>query len=195
MAGSPAEPGVVDESPFGPPGSVLGASGSVSGSHVYADNGLYTVTVTLIAAGVAYAYYGVATDTDRIVLEEPLIQGESYDLPEIAVINSGDVRGIYEVQIGYKTAQREIKPPAEWFTFNPQTMTLGPDEHQFVSISVTIPAEAETGDYFAYVESFLAYGLVDGQSVWVGMSVGTALPFRVISPTPTPLYTFPLYLN
>ena len=35
----------VSESPFGPPGSNAGASGSVSGSHVYADNGVYTVVV------------------------------------------------------------------------------------------------------------------------------------------------------
>ncbi|HUU63653.1 MAG TPA: hypothetical protein VMX96_07035, partial [Dehalococcoidia bacterium] len=97
--------------------------------------------MTLIVSTVASAAsWGVATDTARIVLECPLIQGESYDLPEIAVINSGDGRGIYEVHIGYMPGQTDIKPPAEWFTFNPQTMTLDPDEHQFVSISLTIPA-------------------------------------------------------
>jgi PKD repeat protein len=36
---------VVTESPFGPPGSTAGANGTVAGSHVYADNGTYTVTV------------------------------------------------------------------------------------------------------------------------------------------------------
>ncbi|MBI5284542.1 MAG: hypothetical protein HY874_05555 [Chloroflexi bacterium] len=35
----------VSESPFGPPGSSSGAAGSVSASHVYADNGVYTVLV------------------------------------------------------------------------------------------------------------------------------------------------------
>jgi len=39
--------GVVSESPFGPPGSTGGANGTVSGSHVYADNGTYTVTLTV----------------------------------------------------------------------------------------------------------------------------------------------------
>ncbi len=155
---------------------------------------LGAVTMTLIVGAVTSAAgYGVATNTARIVLEEPLIRGESYDLPQIAVINSGDGRGIYEVRIGYRTGQREIKPPAEWFTFNPQTMTLEPDEHQLVSISLTIPAEAETGAYFAYVESRLAYALVDGESVPMGISVGTELPFQVISPTvtstPTPTPT------
>ncbi len=39
--------GSVTETPFGPPGSLLGANGSAAGSHVYADNGTYTVTVTV----------------------------------------------------------------------------------------------------------------------------------------------------
>jgi parallel beta-helix repeat protein len=41
------ESGTVTESPFGPPGSTSGANGTVYGSHVYADDGTYTVTVTV----------------------------------------------------------------------------------------------------------------------------------------------------
>src|SRR2546428_1209507 len=41
--GTVTETGMVTESPFGPPGSTAGANGTVSGSHVYADNGSYTV--------------------------------------------------------------------------------------------------------------------------------------------------------
>jgi hypothetical protein len=43
--GTPTEPATVTESPFGPPGSTAGMAGTLSGSHVYADNGSYTVTV------------------------------------------------------------------------------------------------------------------------------------------------------
>jgi hypothetical protein len=43
--GSAPDVGVVTETPFGPPGSTAGMDGTVTGSHVYADNGLYTVTV------------------------------------------------------------------------------------------------------------------------------------------------------
>lgn len=45
--GSPLEAGVVTEVPFGSPGSTSGTDGTVDGSHVYADNGAYTVTVTV----------------------------------------------------------------------------------------------------------------------------------------------------
>ncbi|MFH1723208.1 MAG: PKD domain-containing protein [Elusimicrobiota bacterium] len=44
--GTAVEAGAVTESPFGPPGSVAGVDGSIAlGSHVYADNGLYTAEV------------------------------------------------------------------------------------------------------------------------------------------------------
>ena len=46
--GAATEPGAVTESPFGPPGSTTGADGSVFGSHIYADNGTYTVKVTVM---------------------------------------------------------------------------------------------------------------------------------------------------
>ncbi len=42
--GTTTEAGVVTESPFGPPGSTAGANGTVAKTHVYADNGAYTVT-------------------------------------------------------------------------------------------------------------------------------------------------------
>src|SRR2546425_3252677 len=35
------------EAPFGPPGSVTGLHGTITGSHTYAANGVYTVTLTV----------------------------------------------------------------------------------------------------------------------------------------------------
>ncbi len=43
--GTSTDAGAVTESPFGPPGATTGANGSVAGSHVYADNGTYAVTI------------------------------------------------------------------------------------------------------------------------------------------------------
>ena len=45
--GSPVETALVTESPFGPRGSTAGADGAVSGNHIYADNGIFTVTETV----------------------------------------------------------------------------------------------------------------------------------------------------
>jgi PKD repeat protein len=43
--GSPVDVGIVTESPFGPPGSTSGMDGTISSSHVYGDNGVFTVTI------------------------------------------------------------------------------------------------------------------------------------------------------
>ena len=45
--GTPTEDATIDETPFGPPGSTEGLDGTVSGTHVYGDNGTYTVTVSI----------------------------------------------------------------------------------------------------------------------------------------------------
>jgi hypothetical protein len=45
--GSAVENGTITETPFGPPGSAEGASGSMAASHTYADNGDYTITISL----------------------------------------------------------------------------------------------------------------------------------------------------
>jgi cytoskeletal protein CcmA (bactofilin family) len=42
------ESATVEEEPYGPPGSSIGLQGTVSGSHVYAAPGSYTVTVTVM---------------------------------------------------------------------------------------------------------------------------------------------------
>ncbi|MFN0040815.1 MAG: LamG-like jellyroll fold domain-containing protein, partial [Burkholderiales bacterium] len=45
--GTPVGIGLVGEQPFGPPGSTDGLNGTVTGSHFYAENGVYTVTVVV----------------------------------------------------------------------------------------------------------------------------------------------------
>lgn len=44
---SPLDIGVVSEIPYGPPGSTAGMNGTVDGTHVYGDDGIYTVTVAV----------------------------------------------------------------------------------------------------------------------------------------------------
>ena len=45
--GTATDAGTVTEAPFGPPGSATGANGTVSGSHIYNDIGVFTTTVTV----------------------------------------------------------------------------------------------------------------------------------------------------
>jgi PKD repeat protein len=78
--------GGVSEASFGPPGAIAGADGSVDGSHVYADNGVYTVEVCVtdddlattcdtLAVTVANAAPVVDAGSDTTI-----VQGQAFDL-------------------------------------------------------------------------------------------------------------------
>lgn len=69
--GTPIEAGTVSESPFGPPGSIAGADGMVSGSHVYADDSAYTVRVCV-------------TDDDRAVTCDTFVVSVDNVAPTVA---------------------------------------------------------------------------------------------------------------
>ena len=76
--GTTPDVGATSESPFGPPGSTSGANGTVSGSHVYADNGIYTVKVTV-------------TDDDLGVGSSTLVVTVNNVAPTATLGNSGPV--------------------------------------------------------------------------------------------------------
>jgi hypothetical protein len=64
--GAPVEAGTVTETPYGPPGSTTGVSGTVSGSHTYGSAGTYTVEVC-----VADDDGGTSCDTLTVTVTSP----------------------------------------------------------------------------------------------------------------------------
>ncbi|MFC1516467.1 Ig-like domain-containing protein, partial [Thermodesulfobacteriota bacterium] len=72
------EMGSVSETPFGPPGDTAGMDGTVDASHVYADSGIYNVTVTV-------------TDDDGATTSDSLLVTVNNVAPTGTLTNNGPV--------------------------------------------------------------------------------------------------------
>lgn len=97
-------------------------------------------------------------------------------MPSVGVVNTGHVEASYSLRVTYREGQAELRPPPEWFRFDPDRFLLEPGEVQSVSVRLSLPASAETGDYFAFLEAF---PVVDEGGVTVGVAAAAKLTFTV----------------
>jgi PKD repeat protein len=129
--GTSTEAGTVIESPFGPPGSADGMDGTVLGSHIYGDNGVFMVTVTVFDDD-----GGVGSDTFTIIVNNvaPTIkpfgpfsydEGTNFDLSAISMDQgSDDLTFTWEFEMGptltnmhYNDGTGPDPYPSPWGTF------------------------------------------------------------------------------
>lgn len=101
----------------------------------------------------ASARVGVGVATGKIIVEEELNPGEIYILPNFAVMNTGSEVTTYAATIEYKQDIQEMSPPKEWFSMNPDTFVLDPENIQNVEVRLNLPVKAKPGNYFAFVEA------------------------------------------
>ncbi len=131
----------------------------------------------LLGAPSSHADRGVGINVSRIEVTRSLTQGGGYDLQQFAVINTGDEPAEYEVNIGYLANQAERRPDPTWFEFHPPRFSLQPGEMQNVSMSLSLPSGAETGDYYAQVQA----QLVTDAGAPIGVAAAARLSFSVES--------------
>jgi hypothetical protein len=124
-----------------------------------------------VAAGVA-----VSIDVGSIAVREQLVPGGEYRLPTFGVRNPGTESTSYALAVSYVDGQEGFRPPAEWFTFEPATLTLGVGESRAVTTTLDIPANAEPGDYAALIGPQIAG---DGSGPQVGAGAAARLTFTV----------------
>ena len=134
------------------------------------------VLAGLLAPAVVDADRGVGVNLGRIAIEDKLSPGGGYNLPTLGVINTGGEPGNYEVVISYVQDQKEMRPPASWFDFQPQRFFLEAGQTQSVRIRLTLPTGADPGDYFAFIE---AHPIAESAGVTVGVAAATRLSFTV----------------
>jgi hypothetical protein len=137
---------------------------------------LLSISITGLAAPKASAEtIGVGVGTGRITLDEPIKPSLTYDLPSIAVFNNGDVRSEYEMTVEFNETQPQLKPQANWISFNPKTFMLEPGQAQQVTITINPDYSAVPGEYFAYLE---AHPLKRDQSGRAAVQVAAATKFE-----------------
>lgn len=134
--------------------------------------------IFLMTTAPVLAELGVGVGTGKIVIDEDLRPGMSYNLPSLTVINTGDQLALYGIEIAHHEKQLELKPEKEWFRFEPKTFQLEPGESQVVEMRLVLPLELRPGNYFAYVRGFPYRTTESGQTA-VNIAAAAKLSFTV----------------
>lgn len=101
------------------------------------------------------AKMGVGIGTGKIYVDQSLKPGLIYTLPPLVVINTGDEASDYSVTAQSRENQEQLKTAKEWFSFEPETFHLDPNQSQVVTIRLTLPVKGvKPGDYFAFLQAF-----------------------------------------
>ncbi len=146
------------------------------------------LALALILPVVVGARIGVGVETGKIRLEQELKTGQTHTLPVVKVVNTGDEPSDYVFSIQYHSGQEQredmgLAPPADWFSFTPETFYLEPDQRQSVEISLHLPKNARPGKYFAYLEgqpTKKVKGQGSGVSATIGVAAASQLWFTIV---------------
>jgi hypothetical protein len=143
--------------------------------------GLVLAVAWLAAPAPATAETGVSIDLGRISITERLDLGGTYKLPTIGVRNPGSERTDYRLVVSHMEGQAGMRPPADWFAFVPDRLSLDPRETRPVRVTLRVPSDAEPGEYEALVGAQIASGR---PGAGVGAAAASRLSFSV-APAPT----------
>lgn len=140
-----------------------------------------TITLALGAALLASAApaaggIAVSIDVGSIAVREQLVPGGEYRLPTFGVRNPGTEPTSYVLSVSYVDGQEGLRPAAEWFSFDPATLTLGAGEARAIATTLDIPTDAEPGEYAALIGPQIA---TDGSGPQVGAGAAARLSFTV----------------
>ncbi|MDP2927148.1 MAG: hypothetical protein Q8N65_03385 [bacterium] len=136
------------------------------------------VFISLFGPTVSFAGVGVGLNFGRIVVDELLKPGATYDLPTIGVINTGDTEGEFQVSLAYHQDQPQERPDPAWLGFSPSSFKLAGGELKNVSLQLELPLKIKPGDYFAYIEAKPILKQESGTTF--GIAAASELHFRVV---------------
>jgi LPXTG-motif cell wall-anchored protein len=130
----------------------------------------------LVSAAPVFAGKAVSIDVGTIAVRELLVPGGEYRLPTFGVRNPGTEPTAYVVAVSYVDGQEKLRPPASWFTFSPSSFSLEVGASRPVEARLTIPTDAEPGDYEALIGPQI---VADGAGASVGAGAAARLSFTI----------------
>lgn len=140
---------------------------------------LLLLPILFVCTNKAQAAVGVGVGTGKIIVDEVLRPGVTYELPEVLVFNTGDVASKYKVSIEWSDRESLAKPPKEWFSFKEETFYLEPGESKAAYTKITLPLnDVVPGDYYALVVAEPVTEIESGVTS-VGVAAGSKLYFTV----------------
>lgn len=101
----------------------------------------------------AYSKIGVGVGIGKIQVDEILRPGQTYHLPDLPVINTGDEAMLYQVSTEYRDNIKESDPDKDWINFYPNSFKLEPGSVKLVNVSIDLPIDAKPGSYFAFLQA------------------------------------------
>ena len=142
---------------------------------------IFVLLAFTLASGAVFAQTGVGVGLGKIHISEPLAPGGIYRLPDLPVVNTGEVAGTYTVRAVQAEGSALRSLGEGGFGFSPQTFNLEPGQSRLVKVSLTLPLTVPGGDYLFYLEASPVQNPEKG--VAIGPAAATKVYFTVKSGT------------
>lgn len=137
------------------------------------------IAMALASPALAAATQGVRINIGRIDVNDHLVAGRTYHLPDLEVSNPGTEPAGYLMLATAVTGQTDGPIDAAWMSFEPSTFSLAPGQSQRVAVAITIPKDTQPATYGGLLKA-----QVTGSGT--GVSVGVAAAARITFTTAPP---------
>ncbi len=140
---------------------------------------ILSLIVIFLLPSIILASIGVGIGTGKIVFSQPLKPGGIYNSPPVTVFNTGDEPSDYKLFVVYHQDYPQLRPPQDWFVFDPLVFHLEPGKGQTVTVKLNLPIKAKPGDYFAILEA-RPVQIIQAGVTSIGIAAATKLYFSIV---------------
>ncbi len=142
--------------------------------------GLVAALAAASPPGVA-AGAGAGVQASPIVLTTPAHPGQTYALPGLYVVNTGDEPSRYVARVERLASATGLDVPTAWVSFGMNDVLLAPGQWAILPLSLTVPPNAAVGRYGSDLIVATTGGTAQGAMI-VGAAAATGLEFSVAKP-------------